>query len=389
MRRLLLAGALALTTLPCLGTASASAATTWLCRPGQADDACAVGLKTTRFTPSGQRLDTRSPNADRPRRIDCFYVYPTVSDEPGIQASLAKRPELRSIARFQAARYGSRCRIFAPVYRQLTLKGIGAGVPRAQQAQAALSAYADVRAAFREYLRRYNHGRGFVVIGHSQGAAMGTRLVRGEIDARPAVRRRLVSAILLGGNVAVRRGRDAGGDFRHVPACRRPGQTGCVVAFSTYGETPPADSIFGRIDGRLNRLSGTPARTGLEVLCTNPAALRGGLARLHPAFPSAPFAPGTTIAAGIGLLGYTLPTAATPWVAVPGSFTGRCESANGANVLRLRPRAGAPTLKPSPDATWGLHLVDANIALDDLVKLVGRQERAYERAQGSRPRFAG
>jgi hypothetical protein len=34
-------------------------------------------------------------------------------------------------------------------------------------------------------------------------------------------------------------------------------------------------------------------------------------------------------------------------------------------------------LQPSPDATWGLHLVDANIALGDLVDLVAAQARRW------------
>ncbi len=378
MRGALLAGACALA-LSSIAVAapSAEAATTWLCKPGLADDACAVGTATTRLTPKLEPLDDRSPVRARPRRVDCFYVYPTVSDEKGIQASRDVRPELRSIARFQAARYGSRCRLFAPVYRQLTLAGIGGGVDPAAQARAADTAYGDVRAAFREYLRKSNHGRPFVVIGHSQGAAMGRRLVHEEIDKDAALRKRMLSAILLGGNVTVRRGADRGGDFRHVPACRRPSQLGCVVAFSTYGEQPPADSIFGRTGGRLDRLAGTEGTRRTEVLCTNPAALRGGEARLHPAFPSEPFAPGTTISLGIGLVGFELPTADTPWLAVPASFSGRCSRAGGANVLRVTARGGAPTPRSSPDATWGLHLLDANIALDDLVDLVGDEERAY------------
>jgi hypothetical protein len=33
--------------------------------------------------------------------------------------------------------------------------------------------------------------------------------------------------------------------------------------------------------------------------------------------------------------------------------------------------------RPSPTPEWGLHLVDANIALGDLVSVVRRQIRAY------------
>ena len=52
--------------------------------------------------------------------------------------------------------------------------------------------------------------------------------------------------------------------------------------------------------------------------------------------------------------------------------------AGGADVLQITPRNGAPVYNPSPDADWGLHLVDANIALGNLVGLVRSQIAAYE-----------
>ena len=73
-----------------------------------------------------------------------------------------------------------------------------------------------------------------------------------------------------------------------------------------------------------------------------------------------------------------LPTAPTPWVEIPNAYTAHCSSAGGADVLQIAPRKGAPVYRPSPDATWGLHLVDANIALGNLVNLVQSQISAYE-----------
>ena len=51
-----------------------------------------------------------------------------------------------------------------------------------------------------------------------------------------------MSALLLGGNVTVKKGKDVGGDFKHVRACRANRQIGCVVAFSTFKAQPPANS---------------------------------------------------------------------------------------------------------------------------------------------------
>jgi hypothetical protein len=310
-------------------------------------------------------------NAKRPR-IDCFYVYPTVSDDQSVNADLSTDPETVAIARYQASRFSQRCRVFAPMYRQLTLRTIG----RSVTPEALAIAYSDVRNAWREYMRRFNHGRGVVLIGHSQGSGMLQKLIRQRIDPYRAARRQLVSAILLGGNVTVKRGRDVGGIFQHIPACRSAKRRACVIAYSTFNQTPPDNAIFGRPGGRFAELLGLAGRTDLEVLCTNPAALRGGSAQLHSLTPSLPF-PGTI---GLGLSALyngSPPTAPTPWVVPQDHFTGQCVNGNGANVLMISPVDGARQPTPVPDASWGLHLADANIALGDLVDLVDRETKSY------------
>jgi hypothetical protein len=363
MRRLLLALACALL----LPVASAEARTVWLCKPGVEDDPCSPGLSTTRFSPAGERLGTDDVRRARRRRIDCFYVYPTVSDQPRPAATRAIDPELRSIALYQVGRYSQHCRVFAPVYRQITLSGLfSGGVTPAMTRRA----YGDVRRAWRTYLRRHNRGRGVVLIGHSQGTFMLRRLIAEEIDRQRPIRRRLVSALLLGGNVTVRAGEDAGGDFRNLRACRSARQLHCVVAFSTFNAPVPADARFGRT-----------AEPGLEVLCTNPASLRGGSGPVDPMLPSAPFAPGTTFGSVTDTIGFPRPEASTAWLSFPRAYTARCSSDGGAGVLQITSAGGAPVLRPTPDAGWGMHVVDANIALGNLVRLVRRQAARYARTR--------
>src|SRR4051794_31283110 len=108
-------------------SASAASKTVWLCKPGQKNDPCVTSLKTAVFTPSGSAVGTRKVRPDRKRRIDCFYVYPTVSDQKADFANLKKAPPTRSIALFQAARYTQHCRVFAPMYRQVTITGLTHG----------------------------------------------------------------------------------------------------------------------------------------------------------------------------------------------------------------------------------------------------------------------
>ena len=144
-----------------------------------------------------------------------------------------------------------------------------------------------------------------------------------------------------------------------------------------FGETPPAEARFGRDPSFLAGLA--PGNGPYDVLCTNPAALGGGAAPLDAILPSDPFAPGSLIAAGIGLLQIAVPQASTTFIEARDAYTGRCSKAGGASFLELTPNAGSPLPKPSPDANWGLHLVDANIALGDLLGVVEAQIARYAR----------
>jgi hypothetical protein len=343
----------ALVLLAAIAPATATARTTWLCKPGLAQNPCDTRLDIARYTPDGQLLGGDDPEPRR-RRIDCFYVYPTVSDQPTTTASRRIDPELRSIARWQAARYAATCRVFAPVYRQVTLAALttakGADWRRA---------YRDVRAAWRTYLRRHNHGRGVVLIGHSQGTIHLRRLLAKVIEPRARQRRRIVSALLLGGNATTR-------EFARLRPCRTGTQTRCIVAFSAFNGPVPPDALFGR---------------GGDVICTNPAALDGGAATIDAVFPHTPFAGGTTIAAMIDALGFPIPESSATWLAFPDSHTARCVDEGGAHVLQVTPVAGAPVLNPVPAPGWGIHVADANIALGDLEALVRRQAAAYVRAR--------
>jgi hypothetical protein len=360
----------AIVALACLGAlpgATAAAKTVWLCKPGKADNPCDVSLNTTLLSPTGKKLGIKHIKRPRRPKFDCFYVYPTVSDQKTATANFDIDPELRSIALYQAARYTSDCRMFAPVYRQNTIASLLGQVMITPQERARI--YTDVRDAWRDYLRNYNRGRGVVLIGHSQGTFVLRQLVAKEVDSKRRVRKKLISAVLLGGNVLVKTGSDVGGDFKHVRACRSRSQIGCVIAFSTFGEAPPANAIFGRT-----------AEAGKEVLCTNPAALGGGSAKITPIQPREPFAPGTTISAAISLVGVPQPKVSTTWGASPNAYSARC-STGAANALLISPTRGAPVFHPSPDASWGLHLVDANIALGDLVGLIRHQAAVWRGAR--------
>ena len=358
-----------------LGIAAGSArATVWLCKPGMKPDPCNPGLSTTVYNaPLTQAIGVQHPKAKRNPPIDCFYVYPTVSDEKTANSDLQIQSTEQSIALYQASRYSQYCRVYAPMYRQVTLAGAGIAGPQSGSKPNPALGVSDVTKALETYLKRYNHGRGFVLIGHSQGSGVLESVIAKVVDRKPAVRKRLLSAILMGGNVLVKGNTGIGGDFKHIPACRRATQLGCVIAFSTFDQPVPSDSMFGR---PVNPLGTAPPK-GDEVLCTNPANLAGGSGLLDPIQPSAPFAPGSTIALGLSVLKWKVPAPTTVYWTSPGSYTARCEDSNGAHVLEVTARNGAQTPTPAPTPAWGLHLLDANLSLGNLISIVASESKAF------------
>jgi hypothetical protein len=159
-----------------------------------------------------------------------------------------------------------------------------------------------------------------------------------------------------------------------------------VISYSTFNKPPPDNSRFGRTDtdpvgGALD----LPAGPGLEVLCTDPTELAGTGGRLESLASSEPFAPGIISALLLRLYGGPPPSADTPWLEPADHYTARCETSNGARVLMLAAVDGARTLTPSPDDTWGTHLVDVNIALGNLTTVVGEETRAWTASAAPSP----
>ena len=353
---------------------AAAPETVWICHPDVADNPCLTDLTATIVRADGTTEVEQAEPASNPK-IDCFYVYPTVSAQQTTVADLSIGPETAAVAQLHASRFSQTCRVFAPVYRQVTIAGLSRIIGgETLSGEDRLHAYNDVLNAWKEYLDTENDGRGVVLIGHSQGTFVLTRLIQEEIDDRSSLRKRLVSALLIGqGSVTVAKGKDVGGAFEHVPACGKPKETGCVVAYSSFLETPPPDSLFGRVGGSAVPSGDDPA--DLEVLCTNPANLAGGSDDLVPYFRTDPF-PGI-----FGVLGGASPSADTPWVQYPDLYTASCEHVDETSWLQVdvtdTPGDTRPRVRPVLGPTWGLHLVDVQLALGNLVKLVRTQARAY------------
>jgi len=186
-----------------------------------------------------------------------------------------------------------------------------------------------------------------------------------------------VSAILVGATLAVPRGKDVGGTFQHIPLCHSATQTGCVIAYSSFRSTipPPANTRFGKTTAE-----------NMTAACTNPAALAGDSGELHAYLSST----GRTITGTTAPGPWITPEVPieTPWVSVPAMLTGECKSNEYATYLEVTVHPDPSGHRTSdiigdlgaPDriqADWGLHLVDMNLAMGNLVEVVNRQAKAW------------
>lgn len=353
----------------------------WLCRPGR-QDACTQDQTTTVVAANGALTrEAFTPAADP--AFDCFYVYPTISLDPTPNSDMNAGPEEASVINAQFARFASVCRTYAPIYRQATLTALraNAALPGSVPVDRALG-YGDVRDAWNHYLQHDNNGRGVILIGHSQGSGVLTQLVREEIDGKP-IQARLISAMLIGTNVAVPLDADVGGAFQHIPACRSATQTGCVISYVSFRETlpPPANSRFGTVYDFATQTE----RTDQTALCVNPANLAGGEGVLRSYFTNE----ASAMMDGGQAFQWTDPPQAisTPFVSAPGHLSARCMREGHRSWLAIRvnvdrgPRAddmpGDVEAGGQVQADWGLHLVDVQAAMGNLVEIARQQGAAY------------
>ncbi len=198
--------------------------------------------------------------------VDVFYVQPTTYHGPNWNQSLDDAKvnawtDISVIAR-QASAFNACCRLFAPRYRQASSLAFASRNGDGEKAYGL--AYEDVAKAFDYYLAHYNHGRPFILAGHSQGALMIYWLLERKIDGTP-LKDRMVAAYPIG--VAASEG-EFGRTYKTIPFCAKPDSTRCIVSWNSFEAGSDVATYVQRSESRyVQRYGDAPGR---DLVCINP-----------------------------------------------------------------------------------------------------------------------
>lgn len=165
--------------------------------------------------------------------VDVFYVYPTVLFNDTDWIMDMTRPDMRAAAKeqvkTQASVFEGQANIYAPMYRQMNIAGLGLSDTDAAPLQEIV--HRDVWRAFTHYLKYENNGRPFFLAGHSQGSMILTDLML-EHWGTTGAENQLVAALLIGWSLT-----SADLDAHPlVHMCKSSDQTGCVISYNTMAE---------------------------------------------------------------------------------------------------------------------------------------------------------
>lgn len=174
------------------------------------------------------------------KEVDVFYLYPTAyfksaDTDPNVcsidNATMVKNA--KSAFQRQATAFETVGNIYAPYYRQADAAYCLSLSASEQDALLGGVTKSDVFAAFDFYIKNYNHGRPFILAGHSQGSNMLVYLLSEYMEGHPEVYDRMVAAYVIGYSVTD----DYLSENPHLKFAERADDTGVIISYNTEAPT--------------------------------------------------------------------------------------------------------------------------------------------------------
>jgi hypothetical protein len=197
--------------------------------------------------------------------VDVFYLYPTAwtsTDPDNPQVCAIDEPSMLEKApgdyARQATAFETVANIYAPYYRQDNSSPVDrlhviAGIPTM-----------DAAAAFEYYIKHYNNGHPYFLLGHSQGATVLSNILSGYMKTHPEVYKRMIAAYVIGNPVSAEYLREN----PHLKFAEGPDDTGVIISYNT--EAPDVDPstnpvLYGEVGLVINPISWTREETEATV----------------------------------------------------------------------------------------------------------------------------
>jgi pimeloyl-ACP methyl ester carboxylesterase len=203
-----------------------------------ASAAAAAPLKPTDYQQRSHWLCLPAKNVKK-KRVDVFYLYPSgyervpggplicPVDDPQMMAAAAVAFQR------QATAFRTIANIYAPYYRQADAAS-RAKMPQKEQVKVVAGApTVDGIAAFKHFIKHFNHGRPFILVGHSLGSNVMANLLAQYMGSHPRVYKRIIAAYVVGYSITPRYLKQ----HPFLKFARGARDTGVIVSWNTEAPT--------------------------------------------------------------------------------------------------------------------------------------------------------
>ena len=198
--------------------------------------------------------------------VDIFYYYPSSWKKLNASDPIIcniDNPMMLKIApqqfEKQATAFETVGNVYAPYYRQDDA-GSTLALPSAEQAKVVGGLpTTDATAAFDYYIKHFNNGRPYILVGHSQGAIVLSNLLSGYMKENPAVYQKMIAAYVIGWPITSA----YLAQNPHLKFAEGPDDVGVIISYNTQspdmaGVNPLLDGVIGIV---INPITWTRSQT--------------------------------------------------------------------------------------------------------------------------------
>ena len=201
--------------------------------------------------------------------VDIFYYYPTawqkVNESDPIICEIDNPSMLRGAASAfgrQATAFETAGNVYAPYYRQDDAASTVL-LPSEEQAKVVGGIPTlDAIAAFDYYIKHFNNGRPYILVGHSQGAIVLSNLLSSYMKENPSAYENMIAAYVIGWPITA----DYLAQNPHLKYSEGPDDTGVIISYNT--QSPNMSGVNPLLDGKVGIVINPITWTRDETLAT-------------------------------------------------------------------------------------------------------------------------